>query len=124
SCSLMCVSGKPTPLLEPLEISSDSSGPAEGGDPTDDDTATAGADPGGAETKGEGSRGAATGGATIGRASSGGATTGGADSGGAASPSGGGALGDLDGGPRAGQPPQLDILETLSPQAMSNLYLL
>ncbi|CAI7909979.1 unnamed protein product, partial [Closterium sp. NIES-54] len=30
----------PPPLVEPLVISSDTSGPAEGGDPTADDTAT------------------------------------------------------------------------------------
>ncbi|CAI7795020.1 unnamed protein product [Closterium sp. NIES-53] len=67
---------------------------------------TAGAEPGGAETEGEGSGGVATGGAA----------TGGADSGGAESPSGGGAVGDPAGGPGAGQPPQPDLLETLSPQ--------
>ncbi|CAI7773212.1 unnamed protein product [Closterium sp. NIES-53] len=121
----------PPPLVEPLEISSDSSGPAEGGDPAADDTAAtrrsprletppgfpprpsspppqpaavdSGAEPGGAETEGEGY---------------GGAATGGADSGGAASPSGGGAVGDPAGGLGAGQPPQLDLLETLSPQAI------
>ncbi|CAI7862486.1 unnamed protein product, partial [Closterium sp. NIES-54] len=134
----------PPPLVEPLEISSESSGPAEGGDPAADDTAatrrsprletppgfpprpsspplqpaavdseaeTAGAEPGGAETEGEGSRGAATWGA-----GSGGVATRGADSGGATSPSGGGAVGDPAGGPGAGQPPQPDLLETLSPQ--------
>ncbi|CAI7733728.1 unnamed protein product [Closterium sp. NIES-53] len=46
------------------------------------------------------------------------AATGGADSGGHASPSGGGAVGDPAGGPGAGQPPQPDVLETLSPQAI------
>ncbi|CAI5506021.1 unnamed protein product [Closterium sp. Naga37s-1] len=129
-----------------MEISSDSSGPAEGGDPAADDTAatrrsprletppgfpprpssppprpaavdsgaeTAGAEPGGAETEGEGSGGAATGGAVTRGAGSGGAATGGA-----ASPSGGGAVGDPAGGPGAGQPPQPDQLETLSPQAI------
>ncbi|CAI7792229.1 unnamed protein product [Closterium sp. NIES-54] len=146
----------PPPLVEPLEISSDSSGPAEGGDPAADDTAathrsprlntppgfpprpsspppqpaavdsgaeTAGAEPVGAETEGEGSGGAAlggvaTGGAGSGGAGSGGAATGGADFGGAASPSGGGAVGDPAGGPGAGLPPQPDLLETLSPQAI------
>ncbi|CAI7895211.1 unnamed protein product [Closterium sp. NIES-54] len=117
----------PPPLVEPLEISSDSSGLAEGGDPAADDTLatrrsprletapveTAGAELGGAETESEGSGVAATGGA-----GSGGAATGGADSGGAASPSGGGAVGDPAGGTGAGQPPQNDILETLSPQAI------
>ncbi|CAI7923208.1 unnamed protein product [Closterium sp. NIES-54] len=122
----------PPPLVEPLEISSNSSGPAEGGDPAADDTAAtrrsprletppgfpplpslpppqpvavdSGVETAGAETEGEGSRGAATGGAT----------TGGTDSGGAASPSGGGAVGDPAGGPRTGQPPQLGLLATLS----------
>ncbi|CAI7777341.1 unnamed protein product [Closterium sp. NIES-54] len=64
---------------------------------------TAGAEPGGAQTEGEGS---------------GGAATGGADSGGAASPSGGGAVDDPAGGLGAGQPPQPDLLETLSLQAI------
>ncbi|CAI7744156.1 unnamed protein product [Closterium sp. NIES-54] len=136
----------PPPLVEPLEISSDSFGPVEGGDPASDDSAAtrrsprlktppgfpprssssppqpvdvdsgaeiAGAEPGGAETEGEGYGGAATGGAATG-----GAATGGADYGGDASPNGGGAVGDPVGGPGAGQPPQLDLLETLSPQAI------
>ncbi|CAI7852473.1 unnamed protein product [Closterium sp. NIES-54] len=68
----------PPPLVEPLKISSDSSGPAEGGDPADDNTPAAvdsgaeiaGVEPGGAETEGEGSGGAATGGAATGGASS------------------------------------------------------
>ncbi|CAI7887713.1 unnamed protein product [Closterium sp. NIES-54] len=64
---------------------------------------TAGVEPGGAEIEGEGS---------------GGAVTGGAGSWGAASPSGGGAVGDPAGGPGAGQPPQPDLLEMLSPQAI------
>ncbi|CAI7838865.1 unnamed protein product [Closterium sp. NIES-53] len=51
-------------------------------------------------------------------AGSGGAATGGANSRGAASPSGGGAVGDPAGGLGAGQPPQPDLLETLSPQAI------
>ncbi|CAI7831999.1 unnamed protein product [Closterium sp. NIES-54] len=89
---------------------------------------TAGAEPGVAETEGEGSGGAATGGATTGGADSGGATTGGAsswgaatggaDSGGPTRPSGGGAVGNPTGGPGAGQPPQPDLLEMLSPQAI------
>ncbi|CAI7877185.1 unnamed protein product [Closterium sp. NIES-53] len=136
----------PPTLVEPLEISSDSSGPAKGGDPAADDTAatrrsprletppgfpprssspppqpaaveygaeTAGAEPRGAEIEGEGSWGAGSGGA-----GSGGAATRGADSGGAASPSGGGAVGDPAGGRGARQPPQLDLLETLLPQAI------
>ncbi|CAI7934356.1 unnamed protein product [Closterium sp. NIES-54] len=89
---------------------------------------TAGAEPGGAESEGEGSRGAATRGAATGGAGSGGAATGGAgswgaatggaDSGGTASPFGGGAVGDPARGPGAGQPPQPDLLEMLSPQAI------
>ncbi|CAI7913229.1 unnamed protein product [Closterium sp. NIES-54] len=151
---LRCV--EPPPLVEPLEISSDSSGPAEGGDLAADDTAAtrhsprletrpgfspwlsspppqpatvdsgaenAGAELGGAETEGEGSGGAAIGGAAIGGAAiggaaTGGAVTGGAVSGGPASPSGGGAIGDPPGGPGAGQPPQPDLLEKLTPQAI------
>ncbi|CAI7783507.1 unnamed protein product, partial [Closterium sp. NIES-53] len=121
----------PPPLVEPLEISSDSSGLAEGGDLTADKTPvavdfgaeTAGAEPGGAETEGEGSGGAATwgaatGGAATGGAGSWGAATEGADYGGPASPSGCGAVGDPAGGPGAGQPPQLDLLETLSAHAI------
>ncbi|CAI7788578.1 unnamed protein product [Closterium sp. NIES-53] len=146
----------PPPLVEHLEISSDSSGPYEGGDPAADDMAatrrsprletppgfpprpsslppkpaavdsgaeTVGAEPGGAETKREGSGGAgsgsaATGGAGSGGAGSRGAETRGADSGGAAGPSSGGAVGDPVGGPGAGQPPQPDLLETLSSQAI------
>ncbi|CAI7765237.1 unnamed protein product [Closterium sp. NIES-53] len=151
----------PPPLVEPLEISSDYSGLAEGGDPAADDTATtrhsprletprsflprlsllppqlaavdpgaetAGAVSGGAETEDEGSGGVATGGAATGGADSGGAPKGGAgswgavtwgaDSGGPTSPSGGGAVGDPAGGPGAGQPPQHDLLETLSPHAI------
>ncbi|CAI7914767.1 unnamed protein product [Closterium sp. NIES-54] len=89
---------------------------------------SAGAEPVGAETEGEGSGGAANGGVATGGAGSGGAAIGGAgswgavtrgvDSGGPASPSGGGAVGDLAGGPRAGHPPQPDLLETLSLQAI------
>ncbi|CAI7732225.1 unnamed protein product [Closterium sp. NIES-53] len=87
-----------------------------------------GAEPGGAETGGEGSKGAATGvaatggaglgGAAIGGAGSWGDVTEGADSGGCWSPSGGGAVGDPVGGVRVGQPPQPDLLETLSSQAI------
>ncbi|CAI7744944.1 unnamed protein product [Closterium sp. NIES-53] len=146
----------PPSLVEPLEISSDSFGPAEGGDPAADDTAatprsprletppgfpprpsspppqpatvdfgaeSTGVEPGGAETKGEGSGGAATrgagsGGAATGGAGSWGATTGGTDFGGPASPSGGGTVGDPAGGLGVGQPPQPDLLETLSPQVI------
>ncbi|CAI7788182.1 unnamed protein product, partial [Closterium sp. NIES-53] len=103
----------PPPLVKPLEISSDSSGPAEGGDPAADDTAATCRSPR-METppEGEGFGGAATGGAATGGASSGGAATRGVGSGGAAtgcaysgvaaSPSGGGAVGDPAGGPGAG----------------------
>ncbi|CAI7911586.1 unnamed protein product [Closterium sp. NIES-53] len=128
----------PSPLDEPVEISSDSSGPAEGGDPAADDTETTRRSPrletlpgfpprpssppqqpaavesgaaAGGDTRGEGSGGAETEGE-----GSGGAATGGADSGGAASPSGSGAKGDPDGGPGARQPQQHGLLETLSPQ--------
>ncbi|CAI7872490.1 unnamed protein product [Closterium sp. NIES-53] len=89
---------------------------------------TAGAELGGAEIEGEGSWGAATSGAVTrgagfgsaatGVTGSGGAATGGADSGGPASPSGGGAVGDPDGGPGVGHLPQPDRVETLSPQAI------
>ncbi|CAI7841296.1 unnamed protein product [Closterium sp. NIES-54] len=134
----------PPPLVEPLKISSHSSGPIEGGDPAADDTAATRRSPrletapgfpprssspppqlaamdfvaesAGAKPGGVETEGEGSGGAATGGASSGGATTGGADSGGAASPSGGGAMGDPAGGPRAGQPPQPDLLETLSPQ--------
>ncbi|CAI7840669.1 unnamed protein product, partial [Closterium sp. NIES-53] len=93
----------PPPLVEPLEISFDSSGPAEGGDPAADDMAAtrcsprletlpgfpprpssqpaavhsgaeaAGAELGGAETEGEGSGGAASRGAATGGAATRGA---------------------------------------------------
>ncbi|CAI7757486.1 unnamed protein product [Closterium sp. NIES-53] len=79
---------------------------------------TAGAEPGGAETECEGSGGAAPEGTATGGAGSRGAATGGADSRGVASLSGGGAVGDPVGGPGAGQPPQPDLPETLSPQAI------
>ncbi|CAI7890082.1 unnamed protein product [Closterium sp. NIES-53] len=62
--------------------------------PSDSGAETAGAEPGGAEREGEGSRGAATGGAAT------------------------RAVGDPTGGPGAGQPPQPDLLETLSLQAI------
>ncbi|CAI7749532.1 unnamed protein product [Closterium sp. NIES-54] len=80
----------PPPLVEPLEISSDSSGPAEGGDPIADDTAATRRSPR-LETppEGEGSGGAATGDAGCW-----GAAIVGADFVGPASPSGGGAVGD------------------------------
>ncbi|CAI7753079.1 unnamed protein product, partial [Closterium sp. NIES-53] len=134
----------PPPLVEPLEVSSDSSGPAEGGDPAADDTAAtrrsprletppgfpprssspppqpaavdSGAETAGAESGGAEPEGEGSGGATTGGAGSWGAATGGPDSGGPVSPSGGGAVGDPAGGPRAGQPLLPDLLETLSPQ--------
>ncbi|CAI7923921.1 unnamed protein product [Closterium sp. NIES-53] len=100
----------PPPLVEPSEVSSDSSGSAEGDDPAADDTAATRLEtpPGfpprpSSPPPGAGSWGAATGGA---------------DSGGPASPSGGGAVGDPAGGPGAGQPPQPNLLGTLSPQAI------
>ncbi|CAI7905749.1 unnamed protein product [Closterium sp. NIES-54] len=136
----------PPPLVEPLEVSFDSSGLAEGGDPAADDTAAtrrsprletppcfpprpsslppqpaavdSGAETAGAESGGAEPEGEGCGGATTGGAGSWGAATGGADSGGPVSPSGGGAMGDPAGGPGAGQPPQPDLLEMLSPQAV------
>ncbi|CAI7885382.1 unnamed protein product [Closterium sp. NIES-53] len=135
----------PPPPVDPLPPQGPAPS-AEGGDPAADDTAAtrrsprlenppgfmpwpsspplqpaavdsgaeiAGAEPGGVEMEGEGS-----GGAAIGGAGSWGATTGGADSRGAASPNGGGAVGDPAGGPGAGQPPQPNLFETFSPQAI------
>ncbi|CAI7901819.1 unnamed protein product, partial [Closterium sp. NIES-53] len=108
----------PPPLVEPLEISSDSSGPTEGGDPAADNTAAtrhsprletppgfpprlsspppqpaavdSGVETAGVEPGGAEAEGEGFGGAATGGAGSGGAETGGADSGGAASPGGGG----------------------------------
>ncbi|CAI7911203.1 unnamed protein product [Closterium sp. NIES-54] len=108
----------PPPLVEPLEISSDSSGPAEGGDPAADNTAStrrsprletppgfpprlsslppqpaavdSGAETAGAEPGGAEAEGEGSGGGATGGAGSGGAETGGAESGGAASSGGGG----------------------------------
>ncbi|CAI7808179.1 unnamed protein product [Closterium sp. NIES-54] len=136
----------PPPLVEPLEISSDSSGPAEGGDPTADDTAAtrrsprletppgflprpssptpqpaamySGVETADVEPGGVEIEGEGSGGVATGGVATGGAGSGGAETGGTASPSGGGAVGDPAGGPRAGQPLQLDLLETLSPQAI------
>ncbi|CAI7834999.1 unnamed protein product [Closterium sp. NIES-53] len=100
----------PPPLLEPLVISSDTSGPAEGGDPTADNTATTRRSPrletppgfpprlsspplqpvavdtgaaGGEDIGGAGPGGAETGGGEIGGAGPGGAETGGEGFGGA-----------------------------------------
>ncbi|CAI7750440.1 unnamed protein product [Closterium sp. NIES-54] len=108
----------PPPLVEPLEISSDSSGPTEGGDPAADNTAAtrhsprletppgfpprlsspppqpaavdSGVETAGVEPGGAEAEGEGFGGAATGGAGSRGAETGGADSGGAASPGGGG----------------------------------
>ncbi|CAI7757806.1 unnamed protein product [Closterium sp. NIES-54] len=120
----------PPPLVEPLEISSDSSGPAEGGNPAADNTAASRRSPrlesplvipprpsspplqpaamdfeaetAGAEPGGAETEGEGSGCAATGGAATGGAATGGADSGGAAIPSGGGAVGDTAGGSPGG----------------------
>ncbi|CAI7843728.1 unnamed protein product [Closterium sp. NIES-54] len=120
----------PPPLVEPLEIYSDSSGLAEGGDPATDDTAATCCSPrleippgfpprlsslplqsvavgSRAETAGVEPGGAETEGEGSGGAASGGAgswviATGGADSGGPAHPCGGGAVGDPTGGSPGG----------------------
>ncbi|CAI7808749.1 unnamed protein product [Closterium sp. NIES-54] len=83
----------PPPLDEPVEISSNSSGPAEGGDSAADDTAATRSSPC----------------LDI-------PPTGGADTGVAASSSAIGAVGDPTGGPGVGQPSRL---ETLSPQQIN-----
>ncbi|CAI7774806.1 unnamed protein product, partial [Closterium sp. NIES-54] len=111
----------PPPLVEPLEVSSESSGPAEGGDPAADDTAATRRSPrletppgfpprpsspppqpaavdSGAETAG-----AEPGGAEIEGEGSGGAATWGAGSGGAAT-GGAGSLGAATGGADSGGP--------------------
>ncbi|CAI7729825.1 unnamed protein product [Closterium sp. NIES-54] len=120
----------PPPLVEPLEISSDSSGPAEGGDLASYDTAAIrhslrletppGFPPlpsspslqpvavdtgvaGGGDTGGEDAVGAETGGAEIG---------------GAASPSGGGTVGAPAAGPGVGQQQPPSRLETPLPQQL------
>ncbi|CAI7788506.1 unnamed protein product [Closterium sp. NIES-53] len=117
----------PPPLVEPLEISSDSSGPAEGGDPAADETAATRRSPrlktppgfpprpssplpqpaaleskagtAGAEPGGAETEGEGFGGAATRGAGSGGAATGGVATGGADSG------GDPAGGPGVGQPP-------------------
>ncbi|CAI7838289.1 unnamed protein product [Closterium sp. NIES-53] len=95
----------PPPFVEPLEVSSDTSGPAEGGDPAADDIAatySGVAGPGGADYGGAGSGGVESGGAGLGlrewviwRGRSGGragaAGPGGAGAGGAGVSGGGGA---------------------------------
>ncbi|CAI7749710.1 unnamed protein product [Closterium sp. NIES-54] len=93
SCSLMCISGRPTPVAAPLEISSDTSGPAEGGYLVSDDTAATRRSP-----RLETPPGAGSGDAESGGAASGGAASGGAASGGAACSSGGGVVGAPAGG--------------------------
>ncbi|CAI7864569.1 unnamed protein product [Closterium sp. NIES-53] len=139
------VSGRPTPLVEPLEVSPDTSGPAEGGDPVADDTAATLRSPrletppgfpprpsssppqpavvdsgaaGGGNTGGEDSGGAGPAGADFRGAESGGAGSGGADSRGAASPSGGGVVGSPAGGSGVGQYLQSRRQETLLPQQL------
>ncbi|CAI7884156.1 unnamed protein product [Closterium sp. NIES-53] len=129
----------PPPLVEPLKISSDSSGPAEGGDIASDDTAATRRSPrletprvflprpsspplqpvavdtgaaGGGDTGGEDAGGAGPGGAEIGGAETGGGGSGGAETEGAASPSGGGAVGAPAAGPGAGQLQPPSRLET------------
>ncbi|CAI7728487.1 unnamed protein product [Closterium sp. NIES-54] len=125
-----CVSQvDPPPLVEPLEVSSDTSGPAAGGDPAADDTATTRRSPrlenppgfppwlslpppqpvvvdsgagGGGDTGGADSGGAGPGVPESRGAESGGDGSGGADSRGAASPGGGGVVGAPTGGFGAG----------------------
>ncbi|CAI7770377.1 unnamed protein product [Closterium sp. NIES-54] len=118
--TLCCVD--PSPLVEPLEVSFDTNGPAEGGDPAADDTVATRRSPrletppgfpprpsspppqhvavdtgaaGGGDTGGEDFGGAGPGGAETGGEGSGGAETGGAGSKGADS---GGAAGPSGGG--------------------------
>ncbi|CAI7774130.1 unnamed protein product [Closterium sp. NIES-54] len=116
----------PPPLVEHLEITSHSSGPAEGGDPAADDTAATrrsprletplgfppqpslpplhpaavdfGDETAGAEPGGGETEGESCGGAATGGAGSWGVASGGVYSGGTASPRGGGAVGDPAGG--------------------------
>ncbi|CAI7805323.1 unnamed protein product [Closterium sp. NIES-53] len=123
----------PPPLVEPLVISSDTTGPAEGGDPAADDTATTRCSPRLETPPGFPPRsssptlqpvavdtGAAggfdTGGEDVGGGGHGGAETGGegsgcADSGGAASPSGGGVVGAPSASPDLGVLQLLELLE-------------
>ncbi|CAI7907696.1 unnamed protein product [Closterium sp. NIES-54] len=116
----------PPPLVEPLEISSDSSSPVEGGDPAADDTVATRRSPrletppgfpprpsspppqpavvdSGAETAGAEPGGAETEGEGSGGISPGGAATGGAGSGGAAT-KGAGSWGAATGGANSGGP--------------------
>ncbi|CAI7862664.1 unnamed protein product [Closterium sp. NIES-53] len=128
------------PLGEPLEVSSHTSGPAEGGDPAADDTAATRRSPrlenplgfpprrsspppqpdaidSGAAGVGD-YGGEDSGGAGPGVADSGGAESGVAGFGGAASPSGGGVVGAHDGDSGVGQQQQSPRQETLSPQQL------
>ncbi|CAI7920793.1 unnamed protein product [Closterium sp. NIES-54] len=142
---LMCVSGRPTPLVEPLEVSSDTSGPAEGGDPVAEATeattrptrldtppgfpprpsspppqpvAVDSGAAGAGDTGSEDSGGAGPGGVDSRDAEFGGVGSGSADSRGATSPSGGGVVGALAGGSGVGQQWQSRRQETLSPQQL------
>ncbi|CAI7898461.1 unnamed protein product [Closterium sp. NIES-54] len=110
----------PPPLVEPLEVSSDTSGSAEGGDPAADDTAASrrpprletlfclgragsgGAGSGDADSGGAGSRGAGSGGADSKGAGSWVADFEGVVLGGAERPSGGGVEGTIAGVSTAG----------------------
>ncbi|CAI7932386.1 unnamed protein product [Closterium sp. NIES-54] len=106
------------PLVEPLEVSSHSSGPAEGGDPAADDTAATRRSPRLATPPGFPLRPSSP--PPQPAAVDSGAETAGAESGGA-EPEGEGPGGATTGGAGswgAGQPPQPDLLETLSPQAI------
>ncbi|CAI7918981.1 unnamed protein product, partial [Closterium sp. NIES-54] len=108
------------PLVEPLEVSSENSGLAEGGDPAADDTAAPGRSPC-LETPpvfpprpsspplqtvddvdSDAAGGGETGGAKSGGAGPGGADSGGASSGGAEHPTGGGVVNNLAGATGAG----------------------
>ncbi|CAI7909902.1 unnamed protein product [Closterium sp. NIES-54] len=91
----------PPPLVEPLEISSDSSGPAEGVDPAADDTAATRRSPRLVNPPGFLPRPSSSPPQPVDGADRGGAVTGGADPGGATSHSGGGAVGETAGGARA-----------------------
>ncbi|CAI7754754.1 unnamed protein product [Closterium sp. NIES-54] len=93
----------PPPLVEPLDISSDSSGPAEGGDPAANDTAATRRSPRLETPPG-----------FPPRPSSSPPQPAAVDSGAEIA-----AVGEPLGGPGAGHPPQPDLLETLSPQAIS-----
>ncbi|CAI7738976.1 unnamed protein product [Closterium sp. NIES-53] len=114
----------PPPLVEPLEVSSDTSGPTEGGDPAGDDTSTTRRSPrletppgfpprpsspppqpiavGSCSAGGADSRGAESGDAGSGGAESGGVGSGGADTGGARAAGAGGAGAAGAGGAGAG----------------------